>query len=202
MSLALVNGRRMLVVGIALAALFIANTLPAQAADGQVVGGDNNMAGHVTDNGSTARVTFDSGSILNDCPVGLSSCVLEYKWRSKKDCVLCWWSDDTGWIVLPAGTTSRTHCKADGNFQFEMQVRLRWNAPSTKTVETWGKYESRYDVGASVLVSRLIPSAVFNVTNNAGYKATVKIETNTATSDYSAPYTIATSGATYISTDC
>lgn len=182
--------------------LFLTQIPPAHAADGQVIGGDGNVASHVTDAGSNARVTFDAGSVLNDCPTGLGTCVMEYKWRSRKDCAICWWSDDTPWIVLPAGTTTINHCDATGNFRFELKVRLRWNASTTKTVETWGKYEQMYQVDVSTLVTRLFAAAVFNVTNNAGYRASVLIETNTATSDYSDPYTIATSGSSYISTSC
>lgn len=174
----------------------------AYAADGQMIGGDGNVASHVVDGGTHGKVTFDVGSIVKDCATGLSSCSVEYRWRSKKNCATCWWATNTNWVSLPTGATQATFCPGTGSYQMELQVRLRWSATTTKTVETWGKYESRYDIGVSSLVTRLIASAHFNKTNNAGFKGTVKLETNTATSDYGDPYTIATSGGAYISTSC
>lgn len=166
--------RRIALVALVLFALLGGTASPASAAPGQVVGGDGNIASHVTDNGSTAKVTFDAGSIMNSCPSGMSQCFLQYRWRSRKDCLICWWANDTNWISMPTGTTQLTHCDAPGNFRFDLQVRLVWNAPQTKTVETWGRNEYRFQIDVSTPGNYRIPSSVFNVTNSSGFPRSVQ----------------------------
>lgn len=183
--------------------MVMVGTAPANAADGQMIKGDGDFAGHVVaDSSDKAKVTFDTGSILSDCPTGLSGCSIEYLWRSKKNCAICWWSNDTGWLTLQAGSTKLLHCKADGAYQFELLMRLRWTAQQTKVVETSGRQERMWSLGASTLIYRLIATGFFNVSNSSGYRDTTWIETVTGTSDYSASYTIATSGSNYIAVDC
>lgn len=189
-----------LLAGLLMSVAFPAS--PAQASDGQLLGGDSNIASNVVDAGSTARVTFDASSVIKDCPTGLSGCTVEYRWRSRKDCAICWWSNDTGWIVLPSGGPTLNHCKADGNYRFELQIRYRWWASATKTVRGEAGYESQLKIDVGGVISKAIPKGLFNVSNNTGWKGSYTLETATAVDDYSNPYTIATSGSSYISTDC
>lgn len=193
---------RIMVMALVAALLLAASPPPANAAQGEVVVSDGDVASHIAQVSNKARATFDSGSILNSCPVGVSSCFLQYRWRSKKNCGLCWWSNDTGWISLAAGTSQLTHCKASGQYQFEVQVRLGWHAPQTQTVRMYGVYEYMWDVGISAIVYRLIPIRLFNFSTNSGMTTAYSLQTNSATSAYSDAYTIATSGANYPSITC
>lgn len=73
-----------------------------------------------------------------------------------------------------------------------MQYRVKWWAPTTKTVEWWGELEWVTTLSGGG-VYRLIAEAAFNITNNAGLRAGTKIETTTYTWDYSPEVQVATS---------
>jgi hypothetical protein len=193
---------RILVMALIAVLLLAASPPPANAAQGEVVVSDGDVASHVTQVNGRARVQFDLNSILNSCPSGMSSCFLEYRWLSKKNCLICWWGYDTPWTFLPAGTQQLNHCKSNGSYRFQLEVRLRWHAQVTVTGQMYGWWEKQMEIDSNLLVNKIIPIRVFNVTYNSGMTTSHLLQTNTATSAQSAPYTIATSGETYLSVPC
>lgn len=78
---------------------------------------------------------------------------------------------------------------------------MRWWAPTSKTVGTFGHSESVIEIGGG-LAYRLIAQFFFNYTNNEGYAHGTRIETVTATADYSLGVVVATTGGSPIRLSC
>lgn len=183
---------------------FMLSVIPtALAQDGEMLETTNNdLASHVVDNGSNAKVTFDTGVVLEDCPTGMSNCQVQIRWRSKKNCLGCFWSTDTGALNISQGQGSVTHCHASGNYRLQLQARVTWQAPTSQTVRIGGYYETQLGIDSSAIVSKLIPKNLINLTTGYGMGGGSELKRSTATSDQSSWYTVATSGTTYISTNC
>ena len=173
---------------------------PAALADGEV--GDVGDTDSITDLyvqtvSGYRRITARIDNV-KDCPTGLS-CSIEYRFLSKCPEFYCGWTAQS-WRAVPAPTsgvsTVRASCLGSGNEQnyWAMEYRVHWWAGSVKTVELWGEIETLLTSRGTV--GRLIAEAMFNVTNNAGLRYGTKIETASATEDYSSAKEVATSYGT------
>lgn len=169
----------------------------ALAEDGEVIGRGSDIAGNIYDNGSHARFNFSN---LGDCPVGISACWVEVKFRWKGNQWYSTWNDGA-WMRLPAGQDYATYC-ANGTHRYEAYSRLRWQASTTKTVEMWGQYENVTEVGGTTIVPKFLSKFLFNVTNGTGLRLGTKTRTVTSTTDTSAASLVATSGPSWVTTSC
>lgn len=80
-------------------------------------------------------------------------------------------------------------------------MRIGWLAPSVKQVGYFGEYKQVVEIGGSI-VYRLLARFLFNYTNSNGYQHGYWMETTTATSDYSQPSVVATSGNSWLLGGC
>ena len=183
------------ILALSAAVLVALSSAPAVFADGEI--GDMGDTNSITDlylsnSRVTARIDYPK-----DCPVGLS-CQIEVRFLYK--CPEAWCANWTtqGWRALPAPTngvsTLQANCNGgqDVDNTWAMEYRVKWWAPTTKTVEWWGEIEYLINLSGGG-VYRLIAEAAFNITNNGGFRGGTKIETKTATVDYSPEVQVATS---------
>jgi hypothetical protein len=161
------------------------------AADGEV--GDIGDTDSITDVYLSSSRPTVKADYVKDCPTGISACVIEVQFRYKCPEVWCLNWTYQGWKGLGAGGVAQADCIGNDDNYWEVSYRVKWNAPTTKTVEYYGELEAFLTAGASI-GHKIIAEALFNVTNNAGLKTSTKVETDTGTSAYSTPTTVATSG--------
>lgn len=69
-------------------------------------------------------------------------------------------------------------------------------------MEVRGNLEYTTEAEGSAVVGKLLAKFLFNVTNNTGLRAGTLIQTQTATTAYSASNTIATSANGFVTTRC
>jgi hypothetical protein len=183
------------IVALCAAVLVALSSAPAVFADGEI--GDMGDTNSITDlyvSGSRVTAKVDN---IKDCPAGLS-CQIEVRFLYKCPEVWCLDWTSQGWRVLPSPvngvSTIQANCNGgqDIDNYWAFEYRVKWWAPTTKTVEWWGELEYLLNLSGNA-VYRLIAEAAFNVTGGAGWRQGTKIETTTATADYSPAVQVATS---------
>ena len=147
---------------------------------------------YVSSSRTTARIDYP-----HDCPTGLN-CQIEVRFAYK--CPEFWCLDWTyqSWRALPAPvsgvSTVQANCNGgqDVDNYWKMEYRVKWWASTVKTTELWAENEFYVNLSGGGTY-RLIAEGAFNVTNNAGLRYGLKIQTTTAVQDYGPAVEVATS---------
>jgi hypothetical protein len=196
---------RVVIIGLAVAVVLAITPASVfahnpETRDGEVISDGANEVGSVFINSQgRVQVNFDN---RNDCPTYVSSCWVEVRYLSKCDEFWCWNFDArSDWIRVPFGQDYHSFCGANDWQQWKVEMRLRWQAQTTKTVGYYGEYENVTEIGGS-LVYRLMARFMFNFTNGYGYRHGTWMETTTALTDASESTVVATSGNGWLRPSC
>lgn len=165
--------------------------------DGEVIADGSDVVGNVYVSGGRARFNLDN---YGDCPVGTTNCHIEIRWLTK--CLQVWclnFDDRSGWISVPVGQDFMTYCYNDGPQQWKVDMRLSWLAPQVITMDTYGEAEAVLEVSGVVVYRGF---GRFFAKGSGGYRHGTLVKTQTATSGYSDPSIISTSGSTAIQLSC
>ncbi len=188
--------RRVARMGLVVAAMVAALTLPsaAFAADGEV--GDMGDTDSITDvfvSGGRPAVDVD---YVRDCPnTGLIiDCWVEVQFVSRCPEVWCGWKSQS-FFRIPGSGLAKGNCLGSGNEENEWYINYRTGYTSVQTTTNrWkGEVELVWDITGG-FVYRLIAEALFNVNAGAGFSGGTTVETVTARTDYSPPVRAASSG--------
>ncbi len=187
--------------GLAVTLAFVITLIAAPtalAADGEV--GDMGDTDSITDLYVTAEGRIHALiDYVRDCPSGLSGCEIQVRFGYR--CPELWclgWSWQT-WrrAPLPSGGVSIVKGDCNGgediDNEWQMEYRVRWWAPTVKTVVVRGEHETYLGTGGTI-VARVIGEGLFNVTDRTGITGSPTLETRTATVGLSAAVQVATTG--------
>lgn len=167
------------------------------ATDGDLLCRNHDVFGNVFVSSGRARANVCQ---LNDCPTGVSSCTVQVRWLTKCEWVWCTTFDDrSGWVVIN-GASQVSWCQY-GKQQYKLEMRLTWQAPTTRTVRTYGALEGLVEIGGGFLYRQI--AHAFNVLGFSGESTYESHEqTVTATSGSSFADVVATSGNSWITLSC
>ncbi len=168
--------------------------------DGEVIADGSGVVGnvHIETDGRVGLAFQNNGN----CPAYISNCYVEVRFVSKCDEPWCATFDDrSGWIRVPQGADHVSWCGANDYQQWYVDMRIGWQAQTTKTVRTSGESESVLSVGGGYDFF-LLPKFLANLTNNTGWSHGTTIETVTATQDYSPHTKAGSSGSEWLRPSC
>jgi len=161
---------------------------PTAAIDGQLICGGADVFSNVFSSAGRART---NACPVADCPVGTSTCQVQYAWFTK-----CEWAWCLGFDLRSSWTNQITAAQLswceNGKQLYQLQMRVVWTASAPRTLEYWGENEAVVNFGGSVSYKKVVRGG-FVVGLSGGYRIGVKMETDTGLTGSSTPAVVSNS---------